>query len=169
MLLLRDTERWLSWISVKYTLSLLCWPRQHTVFRSTAACFIIDSSQIHASLKSIHFLKQLWIDEMDWKFEKIWYQSFITTACFNHYKYVLTARSFIFQYGHWETHLKTPRWGGKWQIPTTEANSGGAQDPKLIHRMTGHVRLTNLPDSIGFLFFSSFFSHPPPPIAGAQK
>lgn len=57
----------MSWISVKFTLSSLHWPWQHTVFRSTAACFIIDSSPIHASLKFINFLKQPWIDETDWK------------------------------------------------------------------------------------------------------
>lgn len=47
------------------------WPWQHPVFRSAGACFIIDSSQIHASFKSINSLKQAAIDETDWKFENL--------------------------------------------------------------------------------------------------
>lgn len=109
---------------------------------------------------------------------KIWLESFITAACFNHYKYVLTPRSFFFffsQYGHWETDLKTPWWAGKWLIPTTQQNSRGAQEPnwqpdiKLIHSKTEHMRLTDLPDvycsfsllfSLSFSHFLHVFVHP---------
>lgn len=70
MLLSKDTECWWSWIFVKFTLSSPRWPWKHLVFRSTAACLIIDPSQTHASFKSINFLKQAWIDETDWKFKK---------------------------------------------------------------------------------------------------
>lgn len=146
MLPSRDTQRWINKF-FKFTISLLHWPWKHTVFRSTPACFryCIDSSPIHASLKNLlnpsnnqELMKQI-------ESSKNWFESFITVACFNHYKYVLTLRSCIFQYGHRETDLKAPCWAGKWLVPSMQQNSRGAEelnwqpDLKLIHRKTGRA------------------------------
>lgn len=57
----KDVVCWKCW-----TCLLLLFPGRQIEIRSTATRFMIDSSQIHASLKPINPLKRPRIDETDW-------------------------------------------------------------------------------------------------------